>query len=72
VITAADLPLDSPRVAAAAGSGGRDRAISEFEKSYVAEALARHGGNVTHTAKELGVHRTTLQRMMKKLAIAGE
>jgi DNA-binding NtrC family response regulator len=72
VITAADLPLDSPRVAAAAGSGGRDRAISEFEKSYVAEALARHGGNVTHTAKELGVHRTTLQRMMKKLAIAGD
>jgi DNA-binding NtrC family response regulator len=73
VIAAGDLPLTpATRAAAAAAGHGRERALSEFERSYVSEALARHEGNVTHTAKELGVHRTTLQRMMKKLALAGD
>jgi two-component system, NtrC family, response regulator HydG len=73
VIGVRDLPLASPGSAAGpVAAGGRDRALSEFEKSYVSEVLARHEGNVTHTAKALGVHRTTLQRMMKKLAILGD
>jgi two-component system, NtrC family, response regulator HydG len=72
LIRASDLPLAAGPPAAATNARGRDRALSEFERSYVTAALARHEGNVTHTARELGVHRTTLQRMMKKLAIAGD
>lgn len=44
-------------------------AIDEYERGHVVEALAEHDSNVTHTAKALGVHRTTLQRLMKRLGI---
>ncbi len=36
----------------------------------IREALARHGGNRTHAAKELGIHRITLIRRMHRLGIA--
>jgi DNA-binding NtrC family response regulator len=73
VIGVRELPLTTASgIPATVAGRGRDRALSDFEKSYVTDALARHDGNVTHTAKELGVHRTTLQRMMKKLAIAAD
>ncbi|MBL6974389.1 MAG: sigma 54-interacting transcriptional regulator [Deltaproteobacteria bacterium] len=35
----------------------------------IRDALARHGGNRTHAARELGIHRTTLIRLMKKHGI---
>ena len=35
----------------------------------IRDALARHDGNRTRAARELGVHRTTLLRMMKKHGI---
>ncbi len=44
-------------------------AVQEFEKSRLAEVLREHEGNVTHAARALGVHRTTLQRLMRKLGM---
>ncbi len=73
VIEAEDLALGAAphehEGARAAGGAERTTALAEFERGYVQEALRRHAGNVTHTAKELGVHRTTLQRVLKKLSI---
>jgi len=40
--------------------------LAELEKQAIAQALARHGGNVTYAAQELGVTRTSLYRRMEK------
>ncbi len=50
-------------------SSSRHKALGNFEREYLIRALQRHQGNVTHTARTLGIHRTTLQRLMKKHAI---
>ncbi|MBI5369140.1 MAG: sigma-54-dependent Fis family transcriptional regulator [Planctomycetes bacterium] len=55
--------------AAGAASGQcpiREAALTHFERGYLMEALERHQGNVTHTANALGIHRTTLQRLLRK------
>lgn len=47
----------------------REEAIAQFERHHLADALAKHGGNVTHAAQALGIHRTTLQRLMRKYGV---
>jgi Fis family transcriptional regulator len=37
-------------------------AIEMVEKRMIAGALERNGGNQSHAAKQLGIHRNTLQR----------
>jgi DNA-binding NtrC family response regulator len=44
-----------------------DEAVREFRRRYIQEVLARHKGNQCKTARELGVHRNTLSRMMAEL-----
>jgi DNA-binding NtrC family response regulator len=43
------------------------RAVREFQRRFIAERLAEHHGNVTHTAREFGVARQTLQRKLRRL-----
>ncbi|HUP20068.1 MAG TPA: sigma-54 dependent transcriptional regulator [Gemmatimonadota bacterium] len=45
----------------------KDRVVSAFERSYLAAALERHGGNVSAAARSLGLHRQSLQKMLKRL-----
>ncbi len=52
--------------------GALTSALDSFEHSHVTEALKQHGGNITHTAKTLGIHRTTLQRLIKRLGAAAD
>ena len=40
--------------------------LYEVEKRKIEEILARHAGNITHAANELGIGRNTLYRKMKK------
>jgi transcriptional regulator with PAS, ATPase and Fis domain len=40
-------------------------AVELVEKRAIVDALAKSGGNVTHTAKRLGISRATLQTKMK-------
>jgi transcriptional regulator with PAS, ATPase and Fis domain len=40
-------------------------AVKLVEKRAIVDALSKTGGNVTHTAKALGVSRATLQNKMK-------
>lgn len=42
----------------------RERALREFDRAYLGEALARHGGNVARTARALGLHRQSLQKLL--------
>ena len=43
--------------------------IGEFERTYVADLLARHQGNITQAAKAAGKDRRTLQRLVKKYSL---
>jgi two-component system, NtrC family, response regulator PilR len=44
----------------------REAVMSGLERRHLARVLEEHDGNVTHAARALGVHRTTLQRLMVK------
>ena len=49
----------------------QDLAVLErVERDLIASALERNGGNTGMAAKELGIHRTTLWRKMKRYGIA--
>jgi sigma-54 dependent transcriptional regulator, acetoin dehydrogenase operon transcriptional activator AcoR len=51
-------------------NAGRDKAGQRAEAAALRSALARHGGNRTRAALELGIHRITLLRRLRRLAIA--
>lgn len=44
-------------------------AMREFEKIYIETASKKYQGNMTKTAKALGVHRNTLRNRVKFLKI---
>ena len=44
-------------------------AKKSFEKLYIEERLRENDGNVSETAKELGIERTNLHRKMRELKI---
>jgi transcriptional regulator of acetoin/glycerol metabolism len=51
---------------------GRDpdaRSLDDVTREHVMRALTRHDGNATAAAKQLGVSRTTLWRMLKRWGI---
>jgi two-component system NtrC family response regulator len=45
-------------------------ARERLERGLVEEALARHGGNITQVARDLGISRPTLYDLMEKLGIS--
>jgi DNA-binding NtrC family response regulator len=48
----------------------RARALDAFERSFLAASLEQHGGNVSATARALGLHRQSLQKMLRRLGLA--
>lgn len=44
----------------------KEKTLERLEKEFLQAALAEHGGNVTRAAKALGIHRSTLQRLMRR------
>jgi DNA-binding NtrC family response regulator len=65
----ADFPLapaEAPRAVAASATEATGGTLAELEKQAIAQALARHAGNVTYAAQELGITRTSLYRRMEK------
>jgi DNA-binding NtrC family response regulator len=79
-ITVADLRLPT----AAMPSGGldfgpflelplteaKDRLIESFERTAIRAALDRHAGNVSAAARQLGIHRQSLQQKMTQLGLS--
>ena len=61
----ADLGLE-PAVAAPAEGAESGLNLQLSERSLVAAALKRHGFNVSHAARELGLTRPALYRRMAK------
>lgn len=71
-ITVEDLPVqfrrgdgEGPREAGLAGS------LVDFERSLISATLARHAGNKTRAARDLGIARSTLYRKLKKKPLQG-
>ena len=44
----------------------------QFEIAYIKAKLHEHGGNITHTAAAIGIHRQSLQEKLRELGIQGE
>ena len=65
-----------PSVAAPAEAGSfreaKERMVAAFERDFLVRALRRHGGNITHAAEELGMHRQNLQQKMRELGITAD
>jgi len=66
-------PLD-PRGASDAGSTtsfseAKRRAVDDFERRFLTNALARHGGNISQTADAIGMARQSLQQKLKELGL---
>ncbi len=64
-------PEPAPRTARS--RTGRDpdaRSLDEVTREHVLRALARHDGNATAAARQLGVSRTTLWRMLKRWGVS--
>ena len=49
--------------------GARKERLGTFDCDYLSTVLEEHDHNVTQTAKSLGIHRTTLQRLMRKYGL---
>jgi len=64
-----DLPPELRRRHPPPASVGEAGSLAELEASFIYEALSRNGFNRAATARELGMHKTTLWRKMKKLGI---
>jgi transcriptional regulator of acetoin/glycerol metabolism len=47
----------------------KERIEKHFMKEYLARKLNKNEGNISHTAAELGIHRQSLQTMMRRLGI---
>jgi DNA-binding NtrC family response regulator len=59
-------PAEAPRAVAASATEATGGTLADLEKQAIAQALARHAGNVTYAAQELGITRTSLYRRMEK------
>jgi len=66
--TAALRPVDAV-LAELPYSDARERALDAFDRSFLTAALERHRGNVSATARALGLHRQSLQKLIRRLGI---
>ena len=73
VLDADDIEVPGPKcdtpVPVAPLRGAREKALAEFERSYLIQLLAEHGGNVSHAARSAESDRRTFQRMLRKYGI---
>jgi DNA-binding NtrC family response regulator len=70
-VTASALPSAIARSATMLGATSLDDARLAFERRFVAAALARAGGKSARAARELGMTRQGLAKLVKRLGIHG-
>ena len=44
-------------------------AVAQFERNYIAAALEQNGGNMTRSARQLGLERSQLYKKIKKFRL---
>ena len=50
----------------------REHAHAAFDRAFLGAALERHDGNISRTAQALGLHRQSLQKLLKKAGLGAE
>ena len=45
----------------------KEKTLERLEREFLESTLEVHAGNVTRAAQALGIHRSTLQRLMRRL-----
>jgi DNA-binding NtrC family response regulator len=68
---ALSVALPEPGASGASFRAARADAVLSFERSYVAELLRKHGGNITHAAREAQKERRAFGRLVKRLGLSG-
>jgi ActR/RegA family two-component response regulator len=43
------------------------RPSATFDRAFLTAALERYGGNISRTARALGLHRQSLQKMLRRM-----
>ena len=70
VITLADLPETIALGVVASGAvtfrSWKKQTMERLQHGFIRAALEDHGGNVSRTARALGLHRSTIQRFLKR------
>ncbi len=49
----------------------RREVVRDFTRRYLERSLRHHGGNITRTARALGMRRTSLQRLLRQAGLEG-
>ena len=47
----------------------KEKWVSSFERDYIVSLLKRHGGNISHAAREADIDRKYFRKLMKKYDI---
>jgi DNA-binding NtrC family response regulator len=68
MVAAPEVPSEDRR--APRDEASRARPVGTDERARIEEALRQNGGNVTATARVLGMHRTQLRRLLERHAIS--
>ncbi len=63
------LGIDVDALAALPLTAGRDQIVEWFERLSIDRALTQHAGNISATARQLGMHRQSLQQKMDQLGL---
>src|SRR5690606_33843574 len=66
VIRSAELLINNSKSKATPVEEAAPRTLDEMEKHFIQQSLQQHDGNVSQTAKALGMTRTALYRRIKK------
>jgi DNA-binding NtrC family response regulator len=73
VIVPDDLPATVTQGALRQSPGSyrewKEKTLERLEREYIESVLAEQEGNVTRAAQVLGIHRSTLQRLMRRLKL---
>jgi DNA-binding NtrC family response regulator len=63
-------PPEPPPIENATFKDAKERWIATFERDYVGQLLRRHGGNISHAARDADIDRKYFRKLMKKYDIA--
>lgn len=50
-------------------AAAREQALEAFDRAFLSAALARHSGNIAQTARALGLHRQSLQKLLARRSL---
>jgi transcriptional regulator of acetoin/glycerol metabolism len=69
IITLMDLPIEIVHPSTTTGDVGEDGTLAGLQHARVVETLNRFHGNKTHAARNLGISRRSLYRLIDKFDI---